>query len=59
MRRAALIVLGVAAGITALILVAVAIAVATVDPRTLVGPVQARVKAMTGRSGRSQAVARA
>ncbi|MGE5088699.1 MAG: AsmA family protein, partial [Candidatus Levyibacteriota bacterium] len=49
MRRAALIVLGVAAGITALILVAVAIAVATVDPRTLVGPVQARVKAATGR----------
>jgi AsmA family protein len=49
MRRTALIVLGVAAGITALILVAVAIAVATVDPRTLVAPVQARIKAATGR----------
>ena len=49
MRRAALTILGVAAGITALILVAVAIAVATVDPRSLVGPVQARVKAATGR----------
>ena len=49
MRRAALIILGVAAGITALILVAVAIAVATVDPRTLVGPMQARIKAATGR----------
>lgn len=49
MRRIALIVLGVAAGITALILVAVAIAVATVDPRTLVAPVQARIKAATGR----------
>ncbi len=49
MRRAALIILGAAAGITLLILVAVAIAVATVDPRSLVGPVQARVKAATGR----------
>ncbi|HMA31028.1 MAG TPA: AsmA family protein [Casimicrobiaceae bacterium] len=50
MRRTALIVLGVAAGITALILVAAAIAVATVDPRTLVAPVQARIKAATGRT---------
>jgi uncharacterized protein involved in outer membrane biogenesis len=49
MRRTALIILGVAAGITVLVLVAVAIAVATVDPRSLVGPVQARVKAATGR----------
>ena len=30
-------------------LIAVAIAIATVDPKTLVGPVQARVKAETGR----------
>ncbi|MDE2208954.1 MAG: AsmA family protein [Betaproteobacteria bacterium] len=49
MRRTALIILGVAAGITVLVLLAVAIAVATVDPRSLVAPVQARVKAMTGR----------
>ncbi|HEY3177958.1 MAG TPA: AsmA family protein [Casimicrobiaceae bacterium] len=49
MRRTALIVLAAAAGVTALILVAAAIAVATVDLRTLVGPVQARVKSMTGR----------
>ncbi len=49
MRRTALIILGVAAGITVLVLLAVAIAVATVDPRALVAPVQARVKAMTGR----------
>jgi uncharacterized protein involved in outer membrane biogenesis len=49
MRRVALIILGIAAGLTAVILLAVAIAVATFDPRTLVGPVQARVKAVTGR----------
>src|SRR5438309_6483147 len=49
MRRTALIVLSVAVGITALILVAAAIAVATVDLHTLIGPVQARVKSSTGR----------
>ncbi|HEV2219198.1 MAG TPA: AsmA family protein [Casimicrobiaceae bacterium] len=49
MRRTALIILGVAAGITVLVLLAAAIAVATVDPRALVAPVQARIKAMTGR----------
>lgn len=49
MRRTALIILGIAAGITVLVLLAVAIAVATVDPRALVAPVQARIKAMTGR----------
>jgi uncharacterized protein involved in outer membrane biogenesis len=49
MRRIALIVLACAAGITALILVAAAIAVKTVDLRTLIAPVQARVKAEIGR----------
>src|SRR2546421_7996074 len=49
MRRTALIILAVAGGITALVLIAVAIAVATVDLHTLIGPVQARVKAATGR----------
>ena len=42
-------ILGIAGGLTALVLIAVAIAVATVDPKSLVGPVQARVKADTGR----------
>jgi uncharacterized protein involved in outer membrane biogenesis len=49
MRRTALVILAVAGGITAIILVAVAIAVATVDLHTVIGPVQARVKAATGR----------
>jgi uncharacterized protein involved in outer membrane biogenesis len=49
MRRVALIILGIAAGLTALILLAVGIAVATFDPRSLVAPVQARIKAATGR----------
>jgi uncharacterized protein involved in outer membrane biogenesis len=49
MRRVALIILGIATGLTALILLAVAIAVATFDPRSLVAPVQARIKAATGR----------
>ncbi|MEO5766317.1 MAG: AsmA family protein [Casimicrobiaceae bacterium] len=49
MRRTILWVLGIAGGLTGLILIAVAIAVATVDIRSLVGPVQARVKAETGR----------
>src|SRR5439155_7624938 len=49
MRRTALIILAVAGGITALILIAAAIAVATVDLHTLIGPVQARIKGATGR----------
>jgi AsmA family protein len=49
MRRTAFIILAVAGGIIALVLVAVGIAVATVDLHTLIGPVQARIKAATGR----------
>ncbi|HEY2818470.1 MAG TPA: AsmA family protein [Casimicrobiaceae bacterium] len=49
MRRTALIILAVAGGLTVLILAAVAIAVATVDLHAVIGPVQARVKAATGR----------
>src|SRR5207247_9718678 len=49
MRRTALIILAAAGGVIALILIAAAIAVATVDLHTLIGPVQARVKAATGR----------
>src|SRR3982751_4230774 len=49
MRRTVLIVLSVAAGVTALIVIAAAVALKTVDLRTVIGPVQARVKAATGR----------
>lgn len=49
MRKAVFWILGIAGGLTGLILLAIAIAVATVDPKALVGPVQARVKAETGR----------
>jgi len=49
MRRTVLIILGFAGGLVALLGIAVAIAVATVDVRTFVAPVQARVKADTGR----------
>ena len=49
MRRTALIVLAAAGGLCVLLLIAIAIAVATVDLRTLVDPVLARVKAATGR----------
>jgi uncharacterized protein involved in outer membrane biogenesis len=49
MRRAALIALAAAGGLCVLLLIAIAIAVATVDLRTLVDPVLARVKAATGR----------
>ena len=49
MRRTVLWILAIAGGLTGLVLLAVAIAVATVDVKTLVGPVQARVKADTGR----------
>lgn len=49
MRRTALIILGVAGGIVALLLIGVAIAIATVDPNRFVAPLAARVKAATGR----------
>ena len=49
MRRTIFIVLATAAGLTALIVIAAAIAIKTVDLRTVIGPIQARVKAMTGR----------
>jgi AsmA family protein len=49
MRRTVLWILAIAGGLTGLVLIAVAIAVATVDVKTLVGPVQAHVKAETGR----------
>ena len=49
MRKTVLWILGIAGGLTGLILLAVAIAVATVDPKTLVGPVQSRLKAGIGR----------
>src|SRR5574337_1799488 len=50
MRRTALIILGSAGALVVLILVAAAIAVATIDPRVLMAPVLARVEAMTGRA---------
>src|SRR5438067_10025405 len=49
MRRTALIVLAAAGGVIALILIAAAIAVATVDLHTLIGPAQASIKSSTGR----------
>ena len=49
MRRTVLWILAIAGGLVGLVLIAVAIAVATVDVKTLAGPVQARVKAETGR----------
>jgi len=50
MRRTALLILGAAGGLVALLLIAVAIAVATVDPNRFVAPLAARVKAETGRT---------
>ena len=50
MRRTALVILGAAAGLVALILIGVAIAVATVDPSRFVAPLAARIKAETGRT---------
>ena len=50
MRRTALIILGAAAGLVALVLIGVAIAVATIDPNRFVAPLAARVKAATGRN---------
>jgi uncharacterized protein involved in outer membrane biogenesis len=49
MPRAVWIILGIAAGLVALLLIGVAIAVATVDPNRFVAPLAARVKAETGR----------
>jgi uncharacterized protein involved in outer membrane biogenesis len=50
MRRTALLILGAAGGLVALLLIAVAIVVATVDPNRFVAPLAARVKAETGRT---------
>jgi AsmA family protein len=50
MRRTALIILGVAGGLVALLLIGVAIAIATVDPNRFVAPLAARIKASTGRN---------
>jgi len=50
MRRTALIILGIAGGLVALVLIGVAIAVATIDPSRFVAPLTARVKAETGRT---------
>ena len=50
MRRTALIILGAAFGLIALVLIGVAVAVATVDPNRFVAPLAARVKAATGRT---------
>ncbi len=50
MPRAALVILGIAAGLVALLLIGVAIAIATVDPNRFVAPLAARVKAATGRN---------
>src|SRR6185295_19503042 len=44
-----LVILAFAGGLVALLVIAVAIAIATVDVRTFAAPVQARVKADTGR----------
>ncbi len=49
MRRTVAWILGIAGGLAALLLLAVGIAVSTIDPRTLIEPVAARVKAETGR----------
>ncbi|MGH8801861.1 MAG: AsmA family protein, partial [Casimicrobiaceae bacterium] len=50
MRRSALIILGTAGALVMLILVAAAIAMATIDPRVLMAPVLARIQAATGRA---------
>jgi hypothetical protein len=50
MRRTALIILGVAGGLVALLLIGVAIAIATVDPNRFVAPLAARIRASTGRN---------
>ncbi|MBS0325704.1 MAG: AsmA family protein [Proteobacteria bacterium] len=50
MKRTTLIILGVAGAFVVLVLVAAAIAVATIDPRALMGPILARIEAATGRT---------
>jgi uncharacterized protein involved in outer membrane biogenesis len=50
MRRTALLIVGAAGALVALVLIAVAIAVATVDPNRFVAPLAARIKATTGRT---------
>ena len=50
MPRAVWIILGVVGALCALLLIGVAIAVATVDPNRFVAPLAARVKAETGRT---------
>ena len=50
MPRAVWIILGGAGGLVALLLIGVAIAVATLDPNRFVAPIAARVKAETGRT---------
>lgn len=47
--RIGLTILGIAGGIVLLVLLGVAIAVWTVDPNQFIGPIQARIKAATGR----------
>ena len=49
MRRTVLVILAFAGGLVALLVIAVAIAISTIDVRTFAAPVQARVKADTGR----------
>jgi len=49
MPRAVWIILGAVGGLVALLLIGVAIAIATVDPNRFVAPLTARVKAQTGR----------
>ena len=50
MPRAVWIILGVAGGLVALLLIGVATVVATVDPNRFVAPLAERVKAETGRT---------
>jgi uncharacterized protein involved in outer membrane biogenesis len=47
--RTSLTILGIAGGLVLLVLLGVAIAVWTVDPNQFIGPIQARIKAATGR----------
>jgi uncharacterized protein involved in outer membrane biogenesis len=47
--RTGLTILAIAGGIVLLVLLGVAIAVWTVDPNEFIGPIQARIKAATGR----------
>ena len=49
MRRTFLIILAAVGGVVALLFIAVAIAVWSIDPNDLAGPIQARIKQVTGR----------